>query len=124
MGNLVKQGITFPIEIDNGTHKLVDKIELVRNSLRIIIAWPKGSMYFNDWFGSDSHKIIEEPNDSLLESMLRVYLIDAIQRCEPRVELRSLEVIRQNDLISLQINAFYTIKEINYDDNLQIIIQP
>ena len=83
----------------------VSDTESIKQSFFVILSTPVGTYFFLEEFGSNLHKLKFEPNDKILESLLRYNVVDAISRWEKRAKL--LDVYFQ-DVSSSQKNIIIT----------------
>lgn len=114
--NFIGSGLTFPIQLENGKGKLFTGFELVRSSLRMILAWPYGHRFLLGEFGSRIEELLEEPNDEILKNILETFIIDAISDWEKRVEVISVD-IQDKTATELTVNLTYRIVNTQSVDN-------
>jgi len=88
-----------PTEV--GQIEKVEGLDSVKQSMFVILSTPIGTYFFLEEFGSNLHKLKFEPNDKILESLLRYHVVDAINKWEKRAKL--LDVYFQ-DVSSSQKN--------------------
>jgi len=93
----VGQGITFPIVLDNGRAVVYTGVELIRSSIKIILAWETGNRFFLAEFASRLESLLFEPNDFLLKALLQRFVIEALDNWEARIELLQSSVERVNN---------------------------
>ena len=121
MDTTLHRGYYFPLQMLNGRPVMGDFKDLIKSSIRTILGWPLGTRYFNDYFGSRVHELLEEPNDTILKTFIRRYVIDSITQHETRIVLDSVNIQRDDD--RLLVSLIYTIPSIKVMDNLTLIIQ-
>lgn len=92
-----------PTEV--GQIEKVSDTESIKQSFFVILSTPVGTYFFLEEFGSNLHKLKFEPNDKILESLLRYNVVDAINRWEKRAKL--MDVYFQ-DVSSSQKNIIIT----------------
>jgi uncharacterized protein len=56
-----------------------------------------GELPWRTDFGSLLHRLRHQKNDSLLQELARVYVVDALKRWEPRVVVTELQIFREHD---------------------------
>lgn len=97
----------------------VRDIESINQSLKDIFETPKGSRFFNEAYGSEFHLVREEPNDSILESLLYEMAFDCIQEWEKRIDVRSIvfEQDDDNDISTKQMVVNYQVRNSNEIDS-------
>ena len=108
------RGIAFPLTLTNGKHTLVEGSDLIHASIKTIISWPYLTRWYSDTFGSRIDEVLEQQNDSVLITLVRAFVIDAIGYWEKRIELKAVEIIKPNPE-KLVINLNYRIKDLNAD---------
>lgn len=121
MDTTLHRGYYFPLQMLNGRPVMGDFKDLIKSSIRTILGWPLGNRYFNDYFGSRVYELLEEPNDTILKTFIRRYVIDSITQHETRIVLDSVNIQRDDD--RLLVSLIYTIPSIKVMDNLTLIIQ-
>lgn len=115
--SVIGRGLIFPITLTNGRPDTGQGSVLIHSSLRTILCWPKGSRFFLPTFGSRLSELIEEPNDEVLEALIRRFIIDSIAQWENRIELTRIELTR-NPLTpgTITVSLTYKILETNQVD--------
>lgn len=112
------KGISFPLQLTSGSHTLVEGVDLIEDSIKIILSWSLFTRDYEDTFGSRIFEILEEPNDDVLITLARRFTIDALEEWEKRIELETFIIERQSPE-KLLIDLVYRIKELNIQNNLQ-----
>ena len=108
------KGLTFPIQLeqkgtgtfrsvydDNGeymgeeeilvtTPKVCNCYEVLKSSLNNITMFPIRLRYYNPEFGTAIPVIMKEPNDNVLQALLRTLVINRIIEQEPRVKITNV----------------------------------
>lgn len=114
---LFTSGLLFPIPITAGVPTITSGVDLIKSSIKIILSWPKYTRIFNHIFGSRIFETLEEPNDNVLLGLVEFFIMDAINRWEPRVSLTSIDVNRTS-LTSIKVDIFFRIKALSIEDTL------
>jgi len=112
------KGVSLSFDISSdGSIRLSSLQELVKESLFIILSTKIGERVMNYNFGCEIHELMFEINNTATQARARMYVNDAIEKWEPRVEIKSIEVesIVKNEII---IDISYYIKGTNVADNL------
>ncbi len=78
-------------------------IDLIKDSIRQILTTRKGERVMLRNFGSNLHKLIFEPNDELLEELVRIEVEEAIKEWEPRVEIVDVRTERREREVKIGI---------------------
>lgn len=85
-------GLKFPFEVDSaGRSVYVSGQELINQSLGIILSQPTNQKPFMPEFGTQIERFRYEPNDAILQTLLREFIVDAIARWEKRIRVRNVE---------------------------------
>ena len=85
------RGIKFPFTIDRKTGGVATSETTphdhahIHESIIQILGTRIGERFMRPDFGSRLHELVFEPNDSVLKSMIRHYVIEAIRKWEKRV---------------------------------------
>jgi uncharacterized protein len=119
------QGEKFPTQITpQGRVALVNDLQLVEQSLRILFEEPIGTELYREHYGSQIRRALFTPNDAIITSLLDYYIADAINKWERRITLVDIKYsqppdqperidatvffqIRQSSQINSQIFPFY-----------------
>lgn len=85
--------------------------EVIWASIVNILLTPIGTRVRKPDFGSRLYDLLFEPNDELLAALARVYIVEALRKWEPRIEVTEAEVYRDSvDDHKLTCRISYTIK--------------
>jgi uncharacterized protein len=90
-------GIGFPIELDNGSAKILGGKELIKLSIPGILCWAYSQRYFMGEYGSKWEKLLEKPLDFKTASLVRTFVVEAISTYETRIELLEANVFSQDE---------------------------
>jgi phage baseplate assembly protein W len=103
---LIGKGIVFPFILEEqGRIEIKGGIPLIRASLTNILSWPYADRYFLKEFGSRLYELIDEPNDDVLKSLVRQFIIDSIEIWEKRIKLTGVNMERTNpQTLNVQIS--------------------
>lgn len=94
----IGNGLVFPIVLTaDGKVPVSSGFELIESSIRIIVGWVFGTRFFLPEFGSRLEDLLEEPNDAVLNSIVKHYLIEAITRWEKRITPLEITVKRKEE---------------------------
>jgi len=102
---LIGKGMVYPIILnDQGRPDLKTGITLIRSSILIILTWPLYTRYFLKAFGSRLYDLHDEPNDQLLKSLIKRFVVDALGNWERRINLIAVEITRESfDSVTIQL---------------------
>ena len=108
---LLGKGLIFPITLDdNGRATIHSGEELIRSSIKNIIAFIIGDRFFLREFGANTANLLDELNTELLADVLQVQLSKAINTYEKRVEKLAISVAGDGGS-KLNIRISYTIRQ-------------
>lgn len=107
--NFLGNGITLPLRLENGKVPLDSGVQLIRSSIQMILAWQYGTRFFLNEFGSRVEELLEEPNDDILRTICFEFIVDALRTWEKRVEVLAADIIRPNDLGTVELSITYRI---------------
>lgn len=116
--DFIGSGLTFPIQLQNGRGVIESGYNLIRSSIRNILAFEIGRKFFLGEFGSRLNELLEEPDDEPLHNMLNIFIVDAITTWEKRITSISTsieDVSREQGVI--QIRLVYKILNAQNADN-------
>ena len=105
-------GLAFPMQVNTrGEIALVGGAEDVEQSIRIILGTRPGERVMRPTFGCKAHDLLFEVRDATTASLLKKYVLDALNFWEPRIQVLQVEVLLDDDLDgSLQVEINYEIK--------------
>lgn len=114
---LIGKGIVFPfILTQQGRLEIKAGLPLIRASLTNILSWPYADRYFLKKFGSRLFELTDEPNDDVLKSLIRQFVIDAIELWERRIKLTNIKLERL-DHQTLNVELTYKIVATQQEDS-------
>ena len=117
--NFLGAGLVFPIKLTNlGRPNIDTGFELIRSSIQIILAYLIGTRFMLGEFGSKLELLLEQPNDKILEALVRTHVIDAITRWEKRVETLEVRIEKpptREEVMNIFIH--YKIKDTKIEDS-------
>ncbi len=108
------KGLSFPMRFSQrtgGTQGLGQHDHIHESILQIIGTRP-GERFMNPEFGSKLNDLVFEQNDQVLKSLIRHYIIEAINRWEKRVRITEVsfdESPQHTDQNILLINISYRV---------------
>ncbi len=90
----IGQGLAFPLQVDpRGGIALATGTHDIEQSIRIILMTAPGERVMRPEFGCRIHELVFAPHDAATESLAAYYVQIALERWEPRIELREVEVV-------------------------------
>ena len=118
INNVLGSGIIFPIEINSdGRPDFVNDIRIINASLATILNTPLNNRYFNETFGSRIHELLDEPNDSIANNLLRTFITEAIDKFEKRIKLVSITIVNY-DSYKVNIQLVFRISNSQQEETL------
>lgn len=112
------QGLAYPLTQSATDFTSKKGEELIKDCINVILDTQRGSLRWKPWFGSKLHTLVWRNNDSVIKTLAKRYTVDAIKRCEPRVEIKDRDVEVWIDDDALHIEFTYTIINTNIEDNM------
>jgi len=90
----IGQGLAFPLQVDpRGGIALATGTHDIEQAIRIILMTAPGERVMRPEFGCRIHELVFAPHDASTESLAAYYVQVALERWEPRVELREVDVV-------------------------------
>jgi phage baseplate assembly protein W len=113
-------GWKFPPRLDQrGRIELVPQEQDIEEALRIILLTQKGERVMRPEFGSELSTLQFAPNDAGTAGLARRYAQEALELCEPRINVVEVRAWPDRDDPSrLMIDIRYSIPAINSERNL------
>ncbi len=105
-------GWAFPVQANaRGEVALVSGAKDIDQSIRIILGTRPGERVMRPTFGCKAHELLFSERDATTASLLKKYVIDALNFWEPRIQIRSVNVLIDDDMDgALQVDIDYEIK--------------
>lgn len=98
-------GLCFPIQLEDGLVTHTSGWELIKSGIFNILAFEYGERYFQRDFGCNLEKLLEEPNDQVLEAQLLYRLNQQITQWENRVVITGITAKRNLGELHIQVNV-------------------
>lgn len=106
----------YPFTNSNGSTILVDKLDVLKQSIFDIIETPIGTIFYNEQYGSYLKKLSFKQNDKVLVSLLIYFISEALFVYEKRISVIDIDceistskidcIIYYQILASNEINSF------------------
>lgn len=90
--NYIGVATKSPRFVVNGKTVLVTGRDLIQQSLERIVGEEYGTRFFNPSFGSRLNTLLFEQNTEVIVDLLRVFVFQAIQKWEGRVEVSNVNI--------------------------------
>lgn len=115
-------GLSFPLRVDaRGQIALVSGNEDIEQSIRIILSTKPGERVMRPTFGCRAQELLFESRSAATVSLLQEYVYQALRIWEPRIEVRQVRVINDDDQpgtllaeIEYEIKAVHDTRSIVY----------
>ena len=115
--NFVGSGITFPILLDSsGKPTISTGFPLIKSSLLILLNWALGVKMFNEDFGCRIKELLDEPNNTILASLVITFVRSAIAQWETRITLLNTTIVKVTS-DTLEIKLTYVIVNTQQQDS-------
>ena len=117
LANFTGSGLIFPIEIDSsGRPKISTGFDLIKSDLLILLNWAFGTKLFNETFGCRVIELLDEPNTTILGSLIITFIRSAISNWETRIELLDTTIISVSS-DSIKVKLTYVIVNTQQEDS-------
>ncbi|MBW6473802.1 MAG: GPW/gp25 family protein [Anaerolineaceae bacterium] len=105
-------GLAFPVQVNSrGEIALVSGAQDIDQSIRIILGTRPGERVMRPTFGCKAHDLLFEVRDATTASLLKKYVLDALNFWEPRIQVLSVDVLIDDEMDgALQVEINYEIK--------------
>jgi len=80
-----------------------DTIKSVLQNIQVILTTPKGSDVHRPDFGSELYKFIDQPLTALTVGKIKAYIVDEIERWEPRVKVKEVKLDRRLERTKIEL---------------------
>lgn len=113
------RGLVIPIaKWSGGYFSTRTTKDLIKSSIRMILLTRLGERVMLPEFGSRLHELVFEPMSDVLAQLAKAYVIEAIQRWEPRVILQKVTIVPNEAANTFSVAMTYIIKENAEQDTL------
>lgn len=105
-------GWTFPLQINvQGGIQLSSDNKDVREAIWLILGTKLGERVYRPDFGSRLSELVFAPINTRTLFLIRLYIQEALETWEPRIDLEEIEVTPDPIVGRVDINIFYHLKE-------------
>ena len=80
-----------------------DVVKSVLQNIRVILSTPKGSDVHRLNFGSELYRFIDQPLTALTAGKIKAYIVDEIERWEPRVKVKEVKLDRRLERTKIEL---------------------
>ena len=112
----VGRGLRFPEIFSQSTKRcsIQQGIAKINQSLYDIFSTRKGERVLQPEYGSQLHRLLFEMADDVLEDMIKIYVLEAIEQWEPRIEVDFISAERvPDDEHVVEVSIHYRISKTN-----------
>lgn len=96
-------------QYDPTSKQLVTDVKAIDQSITNILATQKMTRFFNPEFGADLDSILFELNDLVTAAKMENWIVNAIERWDPRVTLEDSDVTQVPDEYKMDVKLIYGI---------------
>lgn len=121
------KGVEFPVKTTStgGIFSRNFNEESVKDGLIQLILTQRGERPMRYDYGTDVRASVFAPMDALLVENLRESISSAIERYEPRVVVRDLDVVADEQNSSIQIKLVFSMKDnVFFTDQIYFTVNP
>lgn len=113
------KGLVYPVvKWSGGYFSTRTTKDLIKSSIRMILTTRLGERVMLPEFGSRLYELVFEPMDDSLKALARTFVIEALQRWEPRITLQNVTMGTDPDNNTFFISLTYAINENAEQDTL------
>ena len=99
---IIGTGIKFPLSTPvtapkNILLETVSGVDVIKQSIYLILSTRLGSRFNNPEFGSNLQTLLFEPLDGVLFQLIELYVTDAIRRWEKRITIQAVDITEQDE---------------------------
>jgi phage baseplate assembly protein W len=111
MTSFYGQGVSYPVAL-NVTGGILESSGLpnIRQSILIILGTQYGERVMRPTFGCNLKSLVFAPNNQQTAALARQYVLDGLQKWEPRINVQSVTVTNQVENPMLLIGILYSVK--------------
>ena len=106
------QGLAFPLQINpRGQISMAVGATDIEQSIRIILGTMPGERVMRPEFGCRAWELLFEPNHTVAQGLMSIYVHEALTMWEPRIAVQSVNAYRDpNQDNAMLVEVTYTIK--------------
>jgi phage baseplate assembly protein W len=106
------QGLAFPLQVNpRGEIAMVSGERDIEQAIKIILGTRPGERVMRPEFGCRASELLFEPRDAATETRLQQYVEEALRRWEPRIDVREVNVLPDDELDgALYVEINYVVK--------------
>lgn len=112
---------TFPIH--TGRTALVNEIEAINQSIRLLLTTAKGELFGDPEFGCNLYSYLYDNEGEALYQIIREDIVKTLNEQEPRVFLQDKDITIVEEGTNLNVTVAYNIRYTDYTDNFAFLIE-
>lgn len=101
--NYLGNTVDYPLNLVNGKPTIANSKKTIEQSIVSALNTDKGSRFFLPQYGSRLNELLFEPNDLVLKSLIRQFVLEAIQEWEKRVKFLDVTIDIQEEVVNCTI---------------------
>ena len=110
------RGLAFPLQVNaRGEIALTDGDRDIEQSIRIILSTRPGERVMRPEFGCRAHDLLFEPRDVGTETLMKQYVIEALTRWEPRINVQGVDVFTDSEVDGAILAEVYYVVKATHD---------
>jgi len=112
-------GWAFPVQVDDagGIHVREGEDD-IREAVGIVLGTRLGERVMRPEFGCGIGDLVFDPNDANLAGRIEFFARKALERWEPRIEVKEVSVRSEGEKIEIDVR--YVIRQTNREDNVVV----
>ena len=116
--------ISFPniTSLISGKNTFTDNYDSINECLGLLLRTSKGELLGDPQFGCNLIKYIHEPNDLILQDLVREDIVSAISLYEPRIKVKSEDIYIQSEDNHVYITINYTLNSTGTRGSYEIVM--
>lgn len=118
--SFIGRGFPFPLVInEKGSFDLVSGTEELERSMTVVLSTAPGERAFRPTFGCRIWELMFEPVNTSTMGLIEMYVTEALELWEPRVDIDSVVVVPDDDVQgAVRVFVEYTVRQTNDQRNL------
>ncbi len=115
--SFIGKGYVFPFVLNSsGRPDVKTGKDLLEASMKDILSWALGTRYMLGQYGGGLERLLQEPNDTITQALVKHYTVDLITQWEKRLKVLDVLVTKRNDT-GLYLKITYNITNTKITDS-------
>lgn len=125
IGRMFGRGIAFPPYMDRQSHVAWSEgPDNIRECIRIILSTEPGERLMLPNFGAGLKRFLFEPNTVSTHRLMEEYIVQALNRWEPRIQLSSIDIdVAEDDDQAAIVVITYSLVSTGATERVQLRVQ-